>query len=231
MSSGTSPSSSDSGVPVDAGVGDRNYYETWYTSRDWRFYAWLLAQMVEHSAPGPILDMGAGVGYVVEGAQRWGLDCCGIEGSRDAVEMGLRRWPPLRLRQHFLSEPLPFPNGSFQTVVMNQVIEHLEPEVAQRAVAEIFRVLRPGGVAMIYSPSRFNEYERRVDPTHINLYSPTELRKLLLSGGFRRVVSLDDPLPIFGQNRVGRRLATTVFRVTRWDRLSASANARAYKDG
>jgi SAM-dependent methyltransferase len=223
------PPGAEPGAGVNAGVGDRTYYDKWYADRDWRFYRSILAQVVEHSEPGPILDLGAGVGYLVECADRWGLDCNGVDGSPAAVEIGCARWPALKLRHHVLSERLPFPDASFQTVVMNQVIEHLEAPVARAAVGEAFRVLRTGGMLFITSPSQFNEYERTIDPTHINMLAPSTLEAMLRAGGFTTIKRFDEPLPLFGSHRLGRHVLGRLMRFVDWDRLSASANARAYK--
>jgi SAM-dependent methyltransferase len=46
-----------------------------------------------------------------------------------------------------LGEPLPFERGTFDTVVANQVIEHLHD--TDLFVSEIHRVLRPRGVAVV----------------------------------------------------------------------------------
>ena len=70
------------------GVGDGNYFEKWYSNRDWRFYRPILSEVIFFSEPGPILDVGAGTGLFVEAALRWGIDCVGIEGSGEAVEIG-----------------------------------------------------------------------------------------------------------------------------------------------
>ena len=91
--------------------------------------------------------------------------------------------------------------------------------------------LAPGGLLMLLSPSKFNEHERTTDPTHINLYAPTELRDLLQTTGFARVIPFDDVLPRLGTSFLGRRIVKRVFRMTSWDWLSASANVRAYKAG
>ena len=211
------------------GVGDGTYFEKWYADRDWRFYRAILSEVIFYSEPGPILDVGAGTGLLVEAALRWGLHCVGIEGSGEAVEIGRQRYPNLSLRRHLLSEPLPFADESFQTVLMNQVIEHLEPNVARYTVSETVRVLRPNGMVMITSPSRFNKYERMADPTHINMYSPTELHNLVASAGFRDIVATDYPLDLLGQNYVSRKVMSLLFPLTRWDHLSATANCRGYK--
>ena len=214
---------------VNTGVGDRSYFEKSYLDRDWRFYRPILCQLIAHSEPGSILDVGAGTGFLVEAGLRWGLDCVGIEGSPEAIEIGRQRFPNLPLRCHLLSEPFPFKDESFQTVVMNQVIEHLEADVARHAVKESARVLRSGGMLMINSPSRFNKFEKVDDPTHINMYSPTELRNLVASAGFRDIVATNYPLDLLGQNFFSRKIMSLLFLLTRWDRLSATANCRGYK--
>ena len=87
---------------------------------------------------------------------------------------------------------------------MNQVIEHLEPNVARYTVSETMQGAATSSMVMITSPSRFNKYERMDDPTHINMYPPTELRNLVASAGFRDIVATDYPLDLFfGQNLVG----------------------------
>jgi SAM-dependent methyltransferase len=214
---------------INRGVGDQAYFDRWYASRSWEFYSPILSQIVAYSMPGPILDVGAGAGFLVECAAQWGLDCKGIEGSPAAIQIAGVRCPSLQLTQVFLSDPFPFETGSFQTVIMNQVIEHLEKDVAHSALCESFRVLRNRGAILVFSPSRFNTYEARADPTHINMLSPAELRAALCKAGFRQIVAMDAPLWLLGDHRIGRALMWRIFRATGWERLSATANCRAYR--
>jgi SAM-dependent methyltransferase len=214
---------------MNRGVGDEQYFRTWYESRDWRFYRMFLADFMQHAEPGPILDVGAGLGYLVEASQRWGLACQGLEGSAEAVKIARARFPQINLREHRLSEPFPFENESFGVAFFNQVIEHLEAEVGERALREINRVLRPGGMLLLFSPSRFNEKERVEDPTHIHMYAPTELKSLVEKVGFVRVTAHDEPLSLLGTSPLGRRIMNRFFRSFPLDRLSASANVRAFK--
>ena len=51
-----------------------------------------------------------------------------------------------------IRRPLPFAAGSFQGVYAAHVLEHLEPLEARRVVAEIHRLLAPGGVVRIVVP-------------------------------------------------------------------------------
>jgi SAM-dependent methyltransferase len=217
---------------ADAGVGSRDYFQKLYGSRTWEYYRPVLAHVVANSAPGPILDVGAGTGLFVETAARWGLDCQGIEGSQDAVEIGLQRYPGLRLGQHLLSAPFPFPNESFQTVLMHQVIAHLEPEVARNVLSEAARTMRRGGLILIFSPGRFNKVIRRNSPSCEawgQMYAPSEIQALLVGAGFQNVVHLDSPRDLLGGNVLGRTAMKVALRLTRWDRLSATANCQASK--
>jgi SAM-dependent methyltransferase len=210
-------------------VGPEGYFEKFYLSRDWRFYKGILSRIIAMSEPGPILDIGAGCGYLVEACHRWGLNCIGLEGSGRAIEIALQRYPEMDIRQFLLSDPFPFEDNHFCTVVMNQVIEHLEPSVIDSCLEEVHRVLRPGGALIIFSPSKFNQHEKRDDPTHINMYSQKDLKALLSSRGFTNIIRYDSPLPIVGNNRIGYFIMFVLFRITRWDRLSATANCVAYK--
>lgn len=204
------------------GIGDREYFERWYTDRDASFYAPVLSHIIRHSQPGPILDLGAGTGLLVELAQCWGLDVRGYEGSVDAVAIGLQRVPDLPLTRLTLGDLLPDADASVQSVVMNQVIEHLEVGRGRAALAEAFRVLRPGGMIYVASPCRHNPAERGRDATDQHLYAPRELQKALRNTGFVNVESMDAPLGWPGCKALWNVL-------NRPDRLCATATCRGYK--
>ncbi|MEM9914339.1 MAG: class I SAM-dependent methyltransferase [Planctomycetota bacterium] len=206
------------------GVGDREYFEHWYADRDASYYGPVLSHVIRHGEPGPILDLGAGTGLLVELARRWELDCRGYEGSADAVAMGTQRVSGLPLTQHTLGEPLPEADASVQTVVMNQVIEHLEVERGRATLRDVLRVLRPGGMIYVASPCRHNPAERGRDATDQHLYVPSELRATLRDAGFAGVVSMDAPLGWPGCRALWNVLG-------RPDRLCATASCRGYKPG
>src|SRR5574343_1254672 len=54
--------------------------------------------------------------------------------------------------KHDLMEPLPFPAGFVDEVVMYQVLEHMPAYEAGKLVAEISRVLRTGGIFVVSVP-------------------------------------------------------------------------------
>jgi SAM-dependent methyltransferase len=71
-----------------------------------------------------------------------------------------------------LSAPLPFPDGSFDTILCTSVLEHVDN--AEQAMTEIARLLRPGGHALITVPFLYPTHEAPYDfwrCTHLGLAS------------------------------------------------------------
>jgi SAM-dependent methyltransferase len=96
----------------------------------------------EVALPRPVLDVGCGDGHFAsvlfpDGADA-GLDP-GLSDAREAARRGV-----YRIVVGSDSGAMPFPDGAFASVVSNCVFEHI-PSI-DRTIAEIARVLRPGGV-------------------------------------------------------------------------------------
>ena len=71
--------------------------------------------------------------------------------------------------------PLPFADESFDDVVSFQVIEHIRRDKA--FVAEVHRVLKPGGRFIVSTPNRPMSLTR--NPWHVREYTAAQLRELL----------------------------------------------------
>ena len=145
-----------------------------YGNRDWTWYRGLLGEVVANGLPGAVLDVGAGLGLFVECCLKFGIRAEGIEASDYAVREAKNRCG-IKLVCADIGNGFPFTDSSFSTVVINETVEHLEPEVARIAFSEAHRVLRPGGLLMVNSPSKWHPKEKLVD-LHINLYSPSRLK-------------------------------------------------------
>ena len=202
--------------------------EAAYRERTWEHYRHQLATIVEFAPPGKILDVGAGTGLLVECFRKFGLPCLGLEGSAAGVRTAESRGIPLVLG--LLDEPLPFPDATFAAMVCNQVIEHLLPATADLLLLEARRVLIPGGVLLIESPSPRDPVQR-AEPGHINLYAPSRLRAAVSSAGFRILAERNGPIAPFGHGRLRDLLTLGLMRVTGWtDLLSATANVVARRN-
>jgi SAM-dependent methyltransferase len=136
-----------------------------------------------------VLDLGCRSGaltkHFLEGNSVVGLDV-DAAALEKAAALGIE---PVRAN---VEEPLPFDDGSFDAVVAGELLEHLQ--FPDALVAEIHRVLRPGGVLAGSVPNAFRVQSRlrflrgkppEDDPTHLRMFSPTALRELL--AGFERV--------------------------------------------
>jgi SAM-dependent methyltransferase len=146
------------------------------------------------------------------------------------VDTAKERCPDLPIQQQQLTDPLPLDDKCAQSVVLNQVIEHLDQETATRVLAEAHRVLRPNGRLLILSPSRRNYVERDADPTHVHLYLPSELDALLTAASFRVVRHLNAGFWFLPRSRAGMHLGRLALRVLPQDAFSATANVVAEPD-
>jgi ubiquinone/menaquinone biosynthesis C-methylase UbiE len=109
----------------------------------------LLACLIEQAQPGaPVADVGCGPGHVAAWLADHGVGAVGIDLSAAMVAAGRRDHPAVEFREgDFLD--LPAADGEFGAVVALYSIIHLEPGELSRAFAEIRRVLRPAGLALV----------------------------------------------------------------------------------
>jgi ubiquinone/menaquinone biosynthesis C-methylase UbiE len=118
-----------------------------------------MQQLIELCAPrGTILDDGCGTGAFLEFVRRRALPVdryLGVDVSRRMLAHAKRRLDASGA-DHVLVQAdacrLPFKAGSFDVVYARALLHHL-PEPAQ-GVAEIARVLKPGGVAVVLDPNK-----------------------------------------------------------------------------
>lgn len=102
---------------------------------------------------GKVLDVGCGNGYVLSHFAREGAEVYGVDLTDAAVALCRKRFEYLGLHGDFRqgnAEALPFPDATFDCVTSMGVLHHT-PDTAA-AVAEVYRVLRPGGrlIVMFY---------------------------------------------------------------------------------
>ncbi len=99
---------------------------------------------------GPVLESGCGAGRYVRYLSDRGWDISGLEYSADTVEMVRRKWPDLKIIQGDVARS-PFPDDHFAGLISLGVVEHF-PEGLQTPLADMYRILRPGGRALITVP-------------------------------------------------------------------------------
>jgi ubiquinone/menaquinone biosynthesis C-methylase UbiE len=108
---------------------------------------------------------------------------------------------------------IPLPDGSFDTVLMTELLEHLERPGA--ALAEAFRLLQPGGKLILTTPFIWTLHE---EPRDFFRYSPYGLRYLLEDAGFTAA----EVTPLSGQWSTLSLLASYALRASPARRLGSA---------
>jgi SAM-dependent methyltransferase len=105
-------------------------------------------------AHGRVLVDGCGVGMYLERLAAQAKQAVGLD-----IELERTFEAHQRVEQVVCGagENLPFPNDYFDLILSHEVLEHVQDD--RQAVAEIIRVLRPGGRLALFVPNRGYPYE------------------------------------------------------------------------
>lgn len=101
-----------------------------------------------------ILDIGCGMGMYVRQFRRFSSEVYGVDVDPDKVAAASESLPNLQVSP---AESLPFEDGTFDIVLLNEVIEHVDDD--RESIQEAYRVLAPGGSIVIYAPNRLYPFE------------------------------------------------------------------------
>ena len=104
-----------------------------------------IVPMLDALGAGPgvrLLDVACGPGDASAAAAARGASVVGLDFAAEMVALAQRKWPGIEFMEGD-AEKLALPDAAFDAVMMNFGVLHLaNPD---RAIAECFRVLRPGG--------------------------------------------------------------------------------------
>ena len=139
---------------------------------------------------GALLDVGAGLGHLLCMAREMGWEqTLGVDLNRAEAEVARDRWG-VEIRVGELAD-FELPASSQDTVVLNHVLEHVSHPAP--LLAEIHRVLRPGGDLVVSVPNfasgmgwaRGLDWMGLVPDQHVWQFTPGSLRSLLAGAGFQ----------------------------------------------
>src|SRR5438067_4190935 len=136
-----------------------------------------------------LLDLGCGTGRHAREARRRGARVVALDLRME--DLRSTREGTLPVQGDALA--LPFPDSSFDCVIASEGLEHIPEDGA--AIAELRRVLRPGGTLAVTVPRWFPERvcwalsdEHHGNPGgHVRVYRASQLRRQLESAGFQVV--------------------------------------------
>jgi len=105
-----------------------------------------------------IIDCGCGTGQYLEALLSLGADINGIEYSNEKVTRFRQEHNEIAERIQLGNiEAMDFESDSFDIALLNEVLEHVPND--KLALREIYRVLKPNGILMIFSPNRLYPFE------------------------------------------------------------------------
>lgn len=125
-----------------------------------------------------VLDVATGVGYGADMLLREGKagSVTGVDNSSEAIEFALSHYASAALRFVVAdASHMPFEDGSFDTVVSLETLEHLRGY--QGYIEEVSRVLRDSGTLIISTPNK--RYDSK-NPFHLSRVSVAEFHGLLV---------------------------------------------------
>ncbi len=136
-------------------------FVSWRDRRLWqeRYQAERLQQLADFCGPVAgrhVLDLGCGMGGLTVALRQAGARVVGHEPNRAYGAICTLRAARYGLSLPFVAavgEALPFRDGAFDIVVCLDVLEHADS--LERTLAEIARVLAPGGQAIVTATNRF----------------------------------------------------------------------------
>jgi SAM-dependent methyltransferase len=106
------------------------------------------AEKVRQAPAGPVVDLGCGPGHIAAHLHGLGLPVFGVDQSAQMLAIGRTRYPEVGFALSSITR-LGLADGSCRGVLSRSSVIHLPPRLLPAALAEIARVLAPGGWLLI----------------------------------------------------------------------------------
>lgn len=143
-----------------------------------------------------VLDLGCGFGAYGVALQKYGLNCFGCDVNIDHLRKAAASGLPVTKSDSVL----PFPDRSFDTVLIFEVLEHVS-EVS-KVLREAFRVARKNVLITVPNSENIDlmkandvTYAHMLSSDHLHFFEPESLKELLRS--YSKDVSIERSDPIY----------------------------------
>jgi ubiquinone/menaquinone biosynthesis C-methylase UbiE len=157
-----------------------------------------------------ILEIGCGIGSIVNELTQRGFNITGTDISNEAINYGRKKYGDIRLDVQ-PAENLPYADKAFNVVLSFDLFEHIAQ--IDRHVSEVSRVLAAGGCYLFQTPNKYSNmifetwYHKSFSwkRTHPSLHSPGQLKKRLKSHGFDVTFVKMNPVNEFTLNKIRKK--------------------------
>jgi SAM-dependent methyltransferase len=147
--------------------------------------------LVEPKAGDRVVDLGCAAGAITHFLTSLGCEVVGVDSEPLAIEAANDLFPDLRFELADVTR-LPFDDASLDKAVAADLVEHLDDATFAGMLAEVKRVLVPGGTLSLYTPNPLHFVERMKahdivlaqNPTHIGLRNARQLTAVLEQAGY-----------------------------------------------
>jgi len=171
---------------MSAAIFDEHYYRYGCGTTPYRreprwldFFSGVAEQIVHRIGPRTVLDAGCAMGFLVEALRDRGVSAEGVDVSEYAIGQVREDVKPF-CRIGSILEPFP---KRYDLIVCIEVLEHLPPEAAEQAVANLCAFT--DDILFSSSPADYAE------PTHFNVQPAEYWAELFARQGFIRDVDFD----------------------------------------
>jgi SAM-dependent methyltransferase len=194
-------------------IAGAEYWDSFFQQRresgrdlDWQG-RWIepFLEPLRDASPATVLELGCGTGNDAARLAGRGYAVTAIDVSGEAIRWARSRFGArVDFRVADITQPLPFPESSFDAVISNVALHMFPDGVTRRVFAEIGRVVRPGGLFLFHVNAiedrplraRARQVVREIEPDYVleetgqtmHFFSDDYLRELLLPW---RTVSLE----------------------------------------
>jgi len=173
------------------------------------FFGGIAAEIKKQINPKKVLDVGCAMGFLVEQLRNNGIEAYGIDISEYGIKQVL---PEIKkyCKVHSILDPL---DDDYDLVICIEVLEHLFPDDAERAIENICNHTKD--VVFSSTPTDI------VEKTHHNVREPAYWSKLFSKYGFFRDTSFDGSgisnwAVRFSKNRISKTDLLTSYEEILW---------------
>ncbi len=192
----------------------------------------IIARYVPPDRRARILDLACGHGAFLYYLKSTGyINVSGVDISREQIDLAHR----LGIREvkcrDLLSELKDLSSESIDTVIMMDILEHLEADELFEILDQVFRVLKRTSICIAHVPNAEGLYGMRIrygDLTHERAFAPTAAEQLFRTVGFAKVQCHEDRPVIHGVKSLARLILWAAATVPHRLLLTAETGARSF---